>query len=157
MQQYDGTVFLVSHDRTFLDNVVTSTIAAEGDGLWREYEGSVQDWLTQSKRSKELAEQAAKASAPKTTAPAAKDEAPKEKAVLPGAKRKLSYKEQRELEQLPDMIAALEEEQAGIRKELEDPTIYASDNARAMQLHARDGEIEEALMHALERWELLSS
>ena len=48
LQNYDGTVFLVSHDRTFLDNVVTSTIAFEGDGRWREYEGSVQDWLTQS-------------------------------------------------------------------------------------------------------------
>ena len=61
------------------------------------------------------------------------------------------------MEQLPDLITALEEEQAAIRKELEDPAIYARDNARAMQLHARDGEIEEALMQALERWELLSS
>ena len=156
LQQYDGTVFLVSHDRTFLDNVVTSIIAAEGDGLWREYEGSVQDWLTQSQRSRELAEQAAKSSAAKVVTPV-KEEAPKDKAVLPGAKRKLSYKEQRELEQLPDLITALEEEQAAIRKELENPAIYARDNARAMQLHARDGEIEEALMQALERWELLSS
>lgn len=156
LQQYDGTVFLVSHDRTFLDNVVTSIIAAEGDGLWREYEGSVQDWLTQSQRSRELAEQAAKSSVAKVVTPV-KEEAPKDKAVLPGAKRKLSYKEQRELEQLPDLITALEEEQAAIRKELEDPAIYARDNARAMQLHARDGEIEEALMQALERWELLSS
>ncbi|WP_284335626.1 ribosomal protection-like ABC-F family protein [Comamonas sp. NoAH] len=156
LQQYDGTVFLVSHDRTFLDNVVTSTIAAEGNGVWREYEGSVQDWLIQSKRSRELAEQAAKAQAAKITS-VSKEEAPKDKAIVPGAKRKLSYKEQRELEQLPDLIAALETEQAEIRKELEDPSIYASDNARAMQLHARDGEIEEALMNALERWELLSA
>jgi ATP-binding cassette subfamily F protein uup len=156
LQQYDGTVFLVSHDRTFLDNVVTSTIAAEGDGLWREYEGGVQDWLLQSKRSRELAEQAAKQSAAKAPAPA-KEDAAKDKAVLSGAKRKLSYKEQRELEQLPDLIASLEDEQARIRTELDDPSIYANDNARAMQLHARDGEIEEALMQALERWELLSS
>jgi len=156
LQQYDGTVFLVSHDRTFLDNVVTSTIAAEGDGLWREYEGGVQDWLLQSKRSRELAEQAAKQSAAKAPAPA-KEDAAKDKAVLSGAKRKLSYKEQRELEQLPDLIASLEDEQARIRQELDDPSIYANDNARAMQLHARDGEIEEALMQALERWELLSS
>jgi len=156
LQQYDGTVFLVSHDRTFLDNVVTSTIAAEGDGLWREYEGGVQDWLLQSKRSRELAEQAAKQSAAKAPAPA-KEDAAKDKAVLSGAKRKLSYKEQRELEQLPDLIASLEDEQARIRLQLDDPSIYANDNARAMQLHARDGEIEEALMQALERWELLSS
>lgn len=156
LQQYDGTVFLVSHDRTFLDNVVTSTIAAEGDGLWREYEGGVQDWLLQSKRSRELAQQTAKQSAAKAPAPA-KEDAAQDKAVLSGAKRKLSYKEQRELEQLPDLIASLEDEQARIRTELDDPSIYASDNARAMQLHARDGEIEEALMQALERWELLSS
>ena len=155
LQQYDGTVFLVSHDRTFLDNVVTSTIAAEGNGLWREYEGSVQDWLTQSKRSRELAEQAAKAQAPKTSTPP--KEATKEAAAPAAAKRKLSYKEQRELEQLPDLIASLENEQADIRKQLEDPSIYANDNALAVQLHARDGEIEEALMEALERWELLSA
>ncbi|MGN1055233.1 MAG: ATP-binding cassette domain-containing protein [Comamonas sp.] len=158
LQQYDGTVFLVSHDRTFLDNVVTSIIAAEGDGLWREYEGSVQDWLTQSQRTRALAEQAAKAATPKAAA-ATKAEAASESnsANATPAKRKLSYKEQRELDQLPDLIAQLESEQATIRKELEDPGIYARDNAHAMQLHARDGEIEEALMQALERWELLSN
>ena len=73
------------------------------------------------------------------------------------AKRKLSYKEQRELELLPEQIAALEAEQADIRKALEDGTLYAQDNARAMQLHARDGEIDEALLLALERWESLSA
>ena len=72
-------------------------------------------------------------------------------------KRKLSYKEQRELEQLPAQIEALETEQAAIRKALEDGTLYATDNARAMQLHARDGEIDAALMLALERWEALST
>ncbi len=154
LQQYDGTVFLVSHDRTFLDNVVTSIIAAEGDGLWREYEGSVQDWLTQSQRSQALAEQAGK-TASTAAAPAVKED----KAAPPSApaKRKLSYKEQRELEQLPAHIEALEAEQASLRTELADPQIYAQDNARALALHARDGEIEEALMLALERWELLSS
>ena len=70
LQNYDGTVFLVSHDRTFLDNVVTSTIAFEGEGRWREYEGSVQDWLTQSKRAREIAEQRAAAAAPPVAAPA---------------------------------------------------------------------------------------
>ena len=114
------------------------------------------DAQLQSKRSRELAEQATKQSATKAPAPA-KEDAAKDKAVLSGAKRKLSYKEQRELEQLPDLIASLEDEQARIRQELDDPSIYANDNARAMQLHARDGEIEEALMQALERWELLSS
>jgi ATP-binding cassette subfamily F protein uup len=158
LQNYDGTVFLVSHDRTFLDNVVTSTIAAEGNGQWREYEGGVQDWLVQSKRSKAAAEQAAKAGAskpaPAKEAATASTSAP---AAAPAAKRKLSYKEQRELEQLPAQIAALETEQATIQATLADGSLYATDNARAVQLQLRDGEIEAALMAALERWELLSA
>ena len=162
LQNYDGTVFLVSHDRTFLDNVVTSTIASEGNGQWREYEGGVQDWLIQSKRAKALQEQAAKKETGKlaaktataVAAPAAAAPATPTAAV---PKRKLSYKEQRELEQLPGQIEALETEQAAIRKELEDGTLYAKDNARAMQLHTRDGEIDDALMLALERWEALSN
>lgn len=162
LQNYDGTVFLVSHDRTFLDNVVTSTIASEGDGKWREYEGGVQDWLIQSKRAKALQEQAAKKGAgkqsSKETAVAPVAAAPAQAAAPAAvAKRKLSYKEQRELELLPTQIAALETEQASIRKDLEDGTLYAQDNARAMQLHARDGEIDEALLLALERWESLSA
>ncbi len=157
LQNYDGTVFLVSHDRTFLDNVVTSTIASEGNGKWREYEGGVQDWLTQSKRAKAMQEQAAKKDAGKSAAKASVA-APAAPAAAPAVpKRKLSYKEQRELEQLPAQIEALETEQAAIRKALEDGTLYATDNARAMQLHARDGEIDAALMLALERWEALSN
>ncbi|MBQ0131418.1 MAG: ATP-binding cassette domain-containing protein, partial [Comamonas sp.] len=154
LQNYDGTVFLVSHDRTFLDNVVTSTIAAEGNGKWREYEGGVQDWLLQSKRAKGLQDQATK----KGNTPA-KETAAAPAAVAPAvtAKRKLSYKEQRELEQLPAQIEALEKEQQTIRQALEDGTLYTQDNARAMQLHARDGEIDEALLLALERWEALSN
>ncbi|MGE8396789.1 MAG: ATP-binding cassette domain-containing protein, partial [Comamonas sp.] len=158
LQNYDGTVFLVSHDRTFLDNVVTSTIASEGNGKWREYEGGVQDWLLQSKRAKALQNQAEKKNSAAKAAP--KEAAPvvATPAAAPAAsKRKLSYKEQRELEQLPAQIEALEKEQAEIRSALEDGTLYAKDNARAMQLHARDGEIDEALMAALERWETLSS
>ena len=162
LQNYDGTVFLVSHDRTFLDNVVTSTIASEGNGKWREYEGGVQDWLTQSKRSRALAEQNAKAANTKQAKAAAEKteaaaSATKEAPAAPSAKRKLSYKEQRELEQLPTQIEALEAEQAEIRKALEDGTLYATDNARALQLHSRDAAIDEALMAALERWEALSA
>src|SRR5205085_10872742 len=69
LQNYDGTVFLVSHDRTFLDNVVTSTIAFEGEGQWREYEGGVEDWLTQSRRARALAEAAAAPAAPQPDKP----------------------------------------------------------------------------------------
>ncbi|MGE8321231.1 MAG: ATP-binding cassette domain-containing protein [Comamonas sp.] len=156
LQSYEGTVFLVSHDRSFLDNVVTSIIAAEGDGAWREYEGSVQDWLTQSRRAKEIAAQAAPkpAAAP---APAAAAAAGKPAADGKALKRKLSYKEQRELEQLPATIEALEAEQKAIQAELADGSIYAKDGVRATQLHQRDGEIEEALLEALMRWEELSA
>ena len=155
LANYDGTVFLVSHDRTFLDNVVTSTIAYEGDGLWREYEGGVQDWLEQSRRSKALAaSQAKQAAKPPVAAPAvAATPAP---AAVP-AKRKLSYKEQRELEQLPDQIAALEAEQKSIQEELADGSIYAKDAARAAALASRDAEIDELLMAALERWSQLGA
>lgn len=160
LQSYEGTVFLVSHDRTFLDNVVTSTIAFEGDGLWREYEGSVQDWLIQSRRSREMAAATAGNSSASTTPTVKAPEAAKEAASAPReqpSKRKLSYKEQRELEQLPQQIEALEAEQKRIQDELADGTLYSSDAARAMALHTREGEIEEALMAALERWTALSS
>ncbi len=151
LQSYDGTVFLVSHDRTFLDNVVTSTISYEGDGLWREYEGGVQDWLTQSQRSRALAGAPAAKPAPNAEPKRTQDKLP------PTQKKKLSYKEQRELEQLPAQIEALEAEQQVIRDELADGSLYARDGARAAALHTRDGEIEDLLMQALERWELLSA
>jgi ATP-binding cassette subfamily F protein uup len=121
LQNYDGTVFLVSHDRTFLDNVVTSTIAYEGPGRWREFEGGVQDWLTQSKRSNAIAQAKGQKGAqsfnygrddkPTASAKAAATP-PAPIPAAPAAKtRKLSYKEQRELEALPGRIAALEAEQ----------------------------------------------
>ncbi len=158
LQTYEGTVFLVSHDRTFLDNVVTSTLAFEGGGLWREYEGSVQDWLTQSRRSRDLAAAAGTNNPAPAAAPANKasaERAPDE--AKPATKKKLSYKEQRELEQLPELIAALEAEQKSIHDALADGSLYSSDAAKATALHAREGEIETALMDALERWEVLSA
>ena len=167
LQNYDGTVFLVSHDRTFLDNVVTSTIAYEGPGRWREFEGGVQDWLIQSKRSNAIAQSKGQkvaqsfnygrddkpaASAKTTVAP------PPPAPVAPAAKaRKLSYKEQRELDALPARIAALETEQAGINAQLADGTLYASDNAKALQLAQRNAAIDGELLDALERWELLGA
>ncbi|SDM78483.1 ATP-binding cassette, subfamily F, uup [Oryzisolibacter propanilivorax] len=154
LQDYDGTVFLVSHDRTFLDNVVTSTIVSEGDGRWREYEGGVQDWLAQSQRSRALA--AAAAAPRKEEARSDKAERRAAQPAQPAQKKKLSYKEQRELEQLPQQIEALEAEQKALQAELADGTLYARDGARAATLHARDGEIEELLLQALERWEALS-
>ena len=160
LQTYEGTVFLVSHDRTFLDNVVTSTLAFEGDGLWREYEGSVQDWLIQSRRSRDLANAVGNQSAPaanKASAPAAEEAKPAAAVAPVAAKKKLSYKDQRELEQLPELIASLEAEQKAIHDALSDGSLYSSDAAKATALHAREGEIETALMDALERWEVLSA
>jgi ABC transport system ATP-binding/permease protein len=154
LQSYDGTVFLVSHDRRFLDAVVTSTIAWEGDGRWREYEGGVQDWLVQRERTQALRTAHAVAAPPLPRA-----EAPQ--AAKPGGATrklsKLSYKEQRELDELPVRIEALEAEQAALRDELADGSIYARAHERAALLHARETEIEDELMQLLERWEALSA
>ncbi|MDR3455077.1 MAG: ATP-binding cassette domain-containing protein [Rhodoferax sp.] len=156
LQNYDGTVFLVSHDRTFLDNVVTSIIACEAEparpGFWREYEGSVQDWLLQSKRTRELAQPVQ--SAPVQSQIAVKPSTDGRTAL---SKKKLSYKEQRELDGLPAQIAALEAEQQAIAEQLADGSLYASDAARAAELSARNTQIEQQLMSALERWDALGS
>ncbi len=159
LQNYEGTVFLVSHDRTFLDNVVTSTLAFEGDGLWREYEGGILDWLTQSKRSQAArnAANAKGAAAAKTVVPIAP--APHQATSKPRTSTapKLSYKAQKELDDLPLTIEALEAEQAQLQAALQDGSLYSNDPQRAMALQARDGEIEEALLNALTRWEALST
>ncbi|MDB5877286.1 MAG: transporter related protein [Variovorax sp.] len=159
LQNYDGTVFLVSHDRTFLDNVVTSTVAFEGDGRWREYEGSVQDWLIQSKRARDIAVQRAAAAPPAPAAapsPAAATTTATSSAPA-AARKKLSYKEQRELDGLPAQIAALEEEQKRIADALalDGGAIYASEASRATELAARHAQIDDELLAALDRWETL--
>ncbi|HUR89675.1 MAG TPA: ATP-binding cassette domain-containing protein [Ramlibacter sp.] len=146
LQNYEGTVFLVSHDRSFLDNVVTSTIVFEGDGRWREYEGGVEDWLTQSRRASALA------AAPRAAPAPAKTDTRKT-----STKRKLSYKEQRELETLPALIDALELEQKSINEELADGSLYVRDPERAAELAERGAQIEDELLAALERWEALGS
>ena len=170
LQNYDGTVFLVSHDRTFLDNVVTSTIAFEGDAKWREYEGGVTDWLVQSKRAAELAktkgqkgpkpfhyerEQLLKKEQTTVIEPATP--VPPSPAAPAARARKLSFKEQRELDTLPTLIAALEAEQLDATTQLADGSLYAVDNARAMKLAARCAQIDDELLAAMERWELLGS
>jgi ATP-binding cassette subfamily F protein uup len=158
LQQYAGTVFLVSHDRRFVDNVVTSTIAWEGDpafggrpGLWREYEGGYEDWKLQRARAQALAAAAAPEpvaqSRPATAATAA---------AAP-ARTKLSYKEQRELDALPARIEALEAEQRAIAERLSGGELYAKEPQLVPVLQARHESIEAELMQALERWELLAS
>ena len=157
LADYPGTVFLVSHDRRFLDNVITSSIVAEGEGRWREYEGSVEDWLTQSRRAQAMA--AAKSTPPKAAAvpaPAPAAPAPSAAPVTSKPKKKLSYKEQRELDELPARIETLEEEQAELNRTLADPDLYRKQDAHSIAgLQARIATIDEELLGLLERWETL--
>ena len=156
LQNYPGTVFLVSHDRQFLDNVVTSTIAYEGDARWREYEGGYEDWKIQSERAAAI--QAAAANTAATSAPAANPPpktAPSFTVPSENTRRKLSNKEQRELAELPDRIDALEKEQMQISETLAGTQIYQKDPQQVATLQARYTEIETELERALERWEEL--
>ncbi len=157
LQDYSGTLFLVSHDRRFLDAVVTSTIAWEGDpeyggrpGLWREYEGGYSEW----RRQRERARVAPAAPAAPAAAPLP---APAQAAAAPRTRSKLSYKEQRELDELPGRIEALEAEQAAIAETLAGSEVYQREPQRVAELNARHASIEDALMAALERWEQLSA
>ena len=158
LQGYEGTVFLVSHDRVFLDNVVTSTLVWEGPGQWREYEGGVQDWLAQSARWQAQQAPEAGAQVPATDKNLDKNEPNRSSDGREQLqKKKLSYKEQRELEALPGHIEALEAEQAGIRAALADGTLYQSNLQEAIALQARDAAIDDELTAALERWETLGA
>jgi ATP-binding cassette subfamily F protein uup len=146
LQDYDGTLFLVSHDRVFLDNVVTQTIVAEGEGRWREFVGGYSDWVSQS------AARPAESPAPRREPPAAAKPAPARERG-----NKLSWKEQRELESLPERIASLEAEQKSAAGRLEDPEIYRRDPAAAQAAAARLAAIDDELLQLLERWENLES
>ncbi|MFM8638281.1 MAG: ATP-binding cassette domain-containing protein, partial [Betaproteobacteria bacterium] len=165
LQQYRGTVFLVSHDRRFVDAVVTSTVAWEGDpaqggqpGLWREYEGGLEDWILQRNRARAAASTTAALSVPASSAQATPSAASSATpSAPPSARRKLSYKEQRELEALPALIDQLEAEQQEIAAALADGRLFGTDLNRATALSQRSAAIEDALMQALERWEALGS
>jgi ABC transport system ATP-binding/permease protein len=138
LQDYAGTLLLVSHDRAFLDNVVTQTLAPEGDGVWKEYAGGYSDYLRQK--------------------PAAAPAPPEKKMVVREKGRfKLSYKETRELEALPAEIEALELEQKSLFDKMHSPDYYRQppDALRADQ--QRSAEIEALLLEKLERWEALES
>jgi ATP-binding cassette subfamily F protein uup len=144
LQDYSGTVFLVSHDRAFLDNVVTQTIASEGNGYWKEYVGGYSDWLRQRKLP-EVAREESVAVKPKA-APASSAE-----------RRKLSFKEQRELDQLPERIATLETEQATLQARLADPNFYREAAEAQRQVQARLAVVDTEIDAALERWAALEA
>ncbi|THF65519.1 ATP-binding cassette domain-containing protein [Pseudothauera nasutitermitis] len=147
---YDGTLFLVSHDRAFLDNVVTQVIAYEGDGRWGEYAGGYADWQRVRQAREDGAVREEKPAAPARAAPAAEKPA----APRPG---KLSFNEKRELEALPERIAALEAEQATLHARMADPALYQNAPQEVAQCKARlealEGEIEAAMV----RWEVLET
>jgi ATP-binding cassette subfamily F protein uup len=151
LEDYSGTVFLVSHDRTFLDNVVTQVIVAEGQGVWREYVGGYSDWERVKAEAPAAAASASKAS------PAKNGDVSSAAQNAVGKKVKLSYKEQRELEELPKLIASLEDEQSAINLQLNGPDFYKTNPADAKRMTARHAEIEDLLLDALERWERIEA
>lgn len=149
LRDYQGTVFLVSHDRTFLDNVVTQSIVFKGNGVLKEYIGGYQDYIDAQKREEALQ-------------PLAKIEV-KNNPVNDKTKTKnrrndkLSFNEQRELNALPEEIAALENEQIQLTEKLSDPEIFKNDYKQAAAWQTRISEIEEILLQKLERWEALEA
>jgi ATP-binding cassette subfamily F protein uup len=150
LEDYSGTVFLVSHDRMFLDNVVTQVIVAEGEGNWREYVGGYSDWERVRPATPVAPPKAARSEAKPASKEAAKD-------AGSAKPKKLNYKEQRELEELPNLIARLEEEQKMISERLADPELYQREPEEARRLGERFAEIDTELMNSLERWEDIES
>jgi ATP-binding cassette subfamily F protein uup len=147
LQTYAGTVLLVSHDRAFLDNVVTQVIAWDGDARWVENPGGYAEWARVLAAREERAAKEAPAAPPAPT--------PAETTVKPARAAKLSYKETQELKALPAQIEALEQEQAQVEKQLADPDFYRGEPGEVKRVQARYAQIEEALMRALERWTAL--
>jgi ATP-binding cassette subfamily F protein uup len=142
LQNYTGTLLLVSHDRTFLDNVVTQTLVAEGNGRWREYVGGYSDWLEQ-----RPAPTAAPVSKPKAEAPAA--------STPQASSTRMSYKETRELQALPQQIEALEQEQAQLTQSMSGPDYHRQGAAQFKADRLRAASIEQELAEKFERWAAL--
>jgi ATP-binding cassette subfamily F protein uup len=147
LQDYQGTLLLVSHDRRFLDNIVTQTLVAEGGGLWREYVGGYSDWLQQ------------RNAAPASDGPgkAPRQDAAGAPPAQPKARTRLGYKEQRELASLPAEIEALEQEQAATTARMSAPDYHLQGAAQIRADGRRLEEIEAALLARFERWEALEA
>jgi ATP-binding cassette subfamily F protein uup len=146
LMEYAGTVLLVSHDREFINNVATSTLVFEGDGRVAEYVGGYDDWLRQSRGKKE------------EPLPAVKAEERKEPARPVSAKqRKLSFKEQKELDELPKRLEELEAEQRKLQADLADPAFYRDSGNKVASTTARLENVEKELSVAFKRWEELEA
>jgi ATP-binding cassette subfamily F protein uup len=161
LQDYKGTVFLVSHDRYFLDNVVTSIIANEGDGFWREYEGGYEDWKIQKARSDQIrSENGSLKTEPAVKAivkPAEKESKDAKPVIAKSGIQKLNGKERQELEALPLQIEVLEAEQAEIGLAMSNPDLYKNEPELAASKQARLTEVTNQIDAMLQRWELLLS
>jgi ATP-binding cassette subfamily F protein uup len=172
LQDYPGTVLLVSHDRTFLDNVVTQTIASEGDGEWKDYVGGYVDWERQHKTTKgpsaidrlksTPAVQSKGVAKAEETAPSSNAPAPAAAATVqtPAAKpkqSKLAPWEVKELEQLPADINKLEQEQEALVTQMGDSSIYKDDPNKLTQIQTRLSEIEADMAKRFARWEALEA
>jgi ATP-binding cassette subfamily F protein uup len=141
---FPGTVLLVSHDRAFLNNVVTSTLVFEGGGQVKEYVGGYDDWVLQ--------KASAAAPAASSASPASKDERARPR---PQQSRKLSYKEQQELDGLPERIEKLEAEQAQLHGELAGPAFFRQGGSEISKVTSRLEELDRELQTAYARWEVL--
>ncbi len=147
--EFSGTLLVVSHDRAFLDNVVTSTLVFEGGGVVREYVGGYADWVSQRKF-------ATAASAAAAAVPVAKRPAPKAAPTAAEKKRKLTFKEKAELAELPDKIDGLEREREALYSSLSDPVLLR-DSAALGAARARLTQAESAISRLTERWEALET
>jgi ATP-binding cassette subfamily F protein uup len=147
LTEYDGTLLLVSHDRAFLDNVVTSTLVFEGDGHVGEYVGGYEDWLRQ---------RGARPAAGLTQEPAAPARTQDAVGAQP-AKKKLSYNEQRELDALPKTIESLEAELTAAERQMADPGFYQLERQLISDTAARAASLREELDTAYARWEALDT
>ena len=145
LMNYQGTLLLVSHDRAFLNNVVTNTLAFEGNGRVSGYVGGYDDWLRQ--RKSELP-------AKEDKVPKARKQKPKTQGERPG---KLSYKEQRELESLPQRIEAMEAEQEELYQIMADPEFYQQEGEKISRAKTRVADLERELEAAYEQWEALDA
>ena len=138
---YSGTLFLVSHDRAFLDNVVTQVIAFEGEGKWREYVGGYEDWVRQKHA---VQPKPAGEKSPKNPQPGNKQKKP-------------GFNETRELESIPGKIEKLEAEQKALEARLSDPDLYSESPEKIAALQKRFEEIESEILAVLSRWEELEA
>ena len=145
LMQYEGTLILVSHDRAFLDNVVTSTLVFEGNAQVNEYVGGYEDWLRQT------------VGQPGRQSATGAKRQKKAKPTAPTAEKRLTFQEQRELDQLPALIESLDNEQAELAKIMSAADFHQQDRKRIATTTDRLSEIEKALSAAYQRWEQLES